>query len=89
MPKRKPTKAKPVPVLSRSRAANPCFTAWETFSNLKATLGATFTRKAAIEAACRAGVAFYTARTQYQQWKEAGDRDEKRNQTRLADLHLR
>ncbi len=42
---------------------------------MRKQLGARFSRKAAIDAALAAGVAFYTARTQYQEWKQAGDRD--------------
>lgn len=60
-----------------SRAKHPCQVAWEVFSATLAKLGTKFTRKLAIDAALKAGVAFYTARTQYQQWKEAGDNDRK------------
>lgn len=44
--------------------------AWELFTKNQ-HLG----RKACLDIAMKAGVAFYTARTQYQAWKKAGDND--------------
>lgn len=58
-----------------SKAANPVQKAWEVFSDAKAKLGATLTRKHAMDLAMVAGVSYHTARTQYQEWKQAGDRD--------------
>jgi hypothetical protein len=62
---------------SVSKARNPVHAAWNAFDATKAALGDKFTRKAAIDFAMESGVAFYTARTQYQEWKAAGDRDAK------------
>ena len=44
--------------------------AWELFDKHRA-LG----RKACVDKAIEAGIAFHTARTQYQAWKKAGDND--------------
>lgn len=53
-----------------SKAKSPVKLAWETFDANRGK-----TRKDSIDAAIAKGVAFYTARTQYQAWKQAGDRD--------------
>jgi hypothetical protein len=66
---------KKVQLLHKSIVGSPVKYAWEVFSWVKDHLGDKFTRKAAIETAVKKGVAFYTARTQYQAWREAGDRD--------------
>lgn len=58
-----------------SKIPNPVQRAWEVFSEAKATLADKLTRKHAMDLAMAAGVSYHTARTQYQEWKQAGDRD--------------
>lgn len=62
-------------ILHKSKVRNPVQFAWETFERAKVELGDKFRRKTAIDYAIARGLAFYTARTQYQEWKKAGDRD--------------
>ncbi len=58
-----------------SKAKSPVKLCWELFDKLKTDKGAKFSRKEAIDAAMKLGVAYYTARTQYWEWKQAGDPD--------------
>lgn len=58
-----------------SKVVNPVQKAWEVFSEAKATHGKALTRKYAMDLAMACGVSYHTARTQYQEWKQAGDRD--------------
>lgn len=53
-----------------SKIKSPVAKAWEIFNANRH-----LPRKAAMDLAMKAGVAFYTARTQYQAWKKAGDND--------------
>lgn len=59
----------------KSKQKSPVKLCWEIFDEVKKKLGDTMTRKLAIDTAERRGIAFYTARTQYQEWKKAGDND--------------
>lgn len=59
-------------ILHKSAKKNPVSFCWEKFSALKAKLGKDLRRVDAITACCNAGVAYYTARTQYQLWHAAG-----------------
>lgn len=58
---------------NKSRVKSPVKYCWEIFDKLKARLGPNLTRKYAIATAVDKGVAFYTARTQWQEWRRAGD----------------
>ncbi len=58
-----------------STVKSPCQIVWETASEMQKKGG--FTRKDVLAACMEKGVAYYTARTQYQQWKAAGDNDKK------------
>lgn len=62
-------------ILRKSSIQSPCQIVWEVASEMAAKGG--YTRKQVIEACMAKGVAYYTARTQYQQWKAAGDNDKK------------
>lgn len=53
------------PMLNKSTVAGPVRAAWALFGTLASAPGGT-TRKAAVAAAIAAGIATYTARTQYQ-----------------------
>ena len=71
-------------ILKKSKVKNPCQACWEIFSDHKTRLGAAMRRKDAIDDCLKQGIAFYTARTQYQAWKQAGDND-----TKAALIHSR
>lgn len=63
-----------VPIVRKSVVTNPVLAAWDLFDNLLAESKANKTplrRKDAIAKAVDRGIAFYTARTQYQSWKVA------------------
>lgn len=63
-----------VPLLRKSLITNPVEWSWNYFDSLlKADQdgGAPLSRKFAIAGAVASGIAFYTARTQYQSWKTA------------------
>lgn len=60
--------ANPMP---RSTVQGPVGVAWALYASLYAQHGPALTRKQATTAAMAAGVAFYTARTQYQLWRQA------------------
>ena len=64
-----------IPIVRKSVVTNPVHAAWDIFDNLLAKSkqpgGAPLRRKDAIAYAVDHGVAFYTARTQYQSWKVA------------------
>lgn len=76
-------------ITHKSDEANPCSLAWEIFEQVRDERAEEneereagepvikATRKESINAAIEAGVAFYTARTQYQLWKAAGDAPKK------------
>lgn len=55
-----------------SKAKSPCQIVWEVASNNRA-----MRRKDVIDLCMKQGVAFYTARTQYQLWRAAGQADAK------------
>lgn len=60
--------ANPMP---QSTVDKPVAVAWALYAQLYAQHGVALTRKQATDAAMAAGVAFYTARTQYQLWRQA------------------
>lgn len=51
----------------KSKVINPVHFVWDTCDKMKGA-----TRKTVVDACIAAGVAFYTARTQYQAWRVAG-----------------
>lgn len=57
--------------MPRSTVANPVQTAWQLYAALYQQHGPALTRTQACNAAMAAGVAYYTARTQYQLWRTA------------------
>jgi hypothetical protein len=57
----------PCAILRKSTLANPVQVVWETCEAMRDQR-----RKDVVEACIKKGVAFYTARTQYQLWKSAG-----------------
>ena len=63
--------AKPVNTLPRSTVQGPVAHAWALYAQLYAQHGVSLTRKVATQAAIAQGVAYYTARTQYQLWRQA------------------
>lgn len=63
-----------IEILRKSTKKNPVQVSWDMFDNLRAKAiekGNTLRRKDAIAYAVKHGIAFYTARTQYQSWKTA------------------
>lgn len=58
--------------LKTSKVKNPVQVVWQLASDMKDAK-----RKDVIDAAMKQGVAFYTARTQYQLWSAAGKADQK------------
>ena len=68
-PKRSGGAYKDVPVLRKSVEQGAVSRSWDVFSSQPEGTS----RKDAIAAAVAAGVAFYTARTQYQKWKHRED----------------
>lgn len=62
------------PIVRKSSLKNPVQESWEIFDKLRAAAdkaGEKLRRKDAIAVAVKSGIAFYTARTQYQSWKTA------------------
>lgn len=57
--------------MPRSTVANPVQTAWQLYAALYQQHGPALSRTQACNAAMAAGVAYYTARTQYQLWRTA------------------
>lgn len=57
--------------MPRSTVANPVQVAWALYASLYQQHGPALTRTQACNAAMAAGVAYYTARTQYQLWRTA------------------
>lgn len=57
---------------NKSTIDNPCSVVWNIAEEMKGAK-----RKEVIHACVLAGVAFYTARTQYQQWRTASKQQEK------------
>lgn len=69
-----PTVETAVEILRKSSVKHPVQATWDMFDNLRQAAldkGETLRRKDAIAHAVSAGIAFYTARTQYQSWKTA------------------
>ena len=64
----KAAKAAPLPVTRESTIVRPCKQVWHIADAMLEELGPTMKRKDVMKAAIEAGVAYYTARTQYQQW---------------------
>jgi len=65
-----------IPMLRKSLVKTPVFASWEMFDAMRfAALGSgtPLRRKDAVAAAVASGIAFYTARTQYQSWKTANN----------------
>jgi hypothetical protein len=63
-----------VPLLRKSLVKKPVYVTWDIFDALRAdadSKGEKLRRKDAIAHAVNQGIAFYTARTQYQSWKTA------------------
>lgn len=77
-------------ITHKSDEDHPCSAAWDIFEQVRDEVEEAneelepgekkqkATRKASINAAVEAGIAFYTARTQYQLWKAAGDAPKKK-----------
>lgn len=64
----------PTLIVRKSVVKHPVEQAWDLFDTLRADAdksGQKLRRKDAIAAAVKGGIAFYTARTQYQSWKTA------------------
>lgn len=59
----------------KSTLDSPVKRCWQIFEDAKVQLGPKFCRKLAIDIALKKGIAYYTARTQWQEWRQAGDRD--------------
>lgn len=59
-------------ITHKSKIQSPVSVCWDIFDEHR-----NLSRKDAMNLAIAAGVAFYTARTQYQAWKVAGDNDRK------------
>lgn len=63
-----------IPLIRKSSITNPVEWVWNFFDEEKAAadkLGEKISRKGSIAKAVQRGIAFYTARTQYQSWKTA------------------
>jgi len=63
-----------IPMLRKSLVKTPVFASWDMFDSLRKAAeeaGTPLRRKDAVAYAVAAGIAFYTARTQYQSWKTA------------------
>lgn len=71
----------------KSKIISPVRTCWELFASMKKELGDKLTRKLAIDSALKKGVAFYTARTQWQEWRQAGDRDRANHERLYGTQH--
>lgn len=69
----------------KSKVKNPVQAAWESFERSRKDHGFV-KRKLFIDEALARGLAFYTARTQFQEWKKAGDRDRANQASNNAKL---
>lgn len=63
--------AAPANPMPRSTVLAPVAHAWSLYARMYAEHGVALTRKQATEQAMADGVAYYTARTQYQLWRQA------------------
>ena len=63
--------AAPANPMPRSTVTGPVAHAWSLYARMYAEHGVSLTRKQATEQAMAEGVAYYTARTQYQLWRQA------------------
>lgn len=64
----KKAKKEKIEILNKSVVENPCALVWNIAEGMPGAR-----RKDVIAACVKAGVAFYTARTQYQQWRTASN----------------